>query len=182
MMKKNIITVIVILLIASCGTNNNKTLIMRGAGEVFSLGLHDIGEQIKGSSDVIIGSWTASSVLSLLSDTAPDNRIVMVGHSAGADQSTYISISSDRPIEALFLLDPVFPADIPSNVKECWCWYVGDISPIKAKDGNNITTFFNFKRSDSDHFSLDDNKEVQYKIVKEIKRIFCNGDLCLTGF
>ena len=172
MMKRNILIVALMLFITSCGTNSNKTILMRGLGEVSSLGLHDIGAQLYGSSDVTIVSWTASSVMSFLTNSAKDSRVVFVGHSAGADQSTYIAISSDRPIEALFLLDPVFPAEIPSNVKECWCWYVGDNNLIKPKEGNETTVFFNFKRSDSNHFNLDDNKEVQAMIVREITRIF----------
>lgn len=167
--------------------------------EGFSLFGLSNGDGIKDMADNLPGakrfSWNEKeSILDEIKKHAPDQPVVLVGHSFGGDSAVEIANTLNsvkngfRSIDLLVSIDSVGMNNtiIPMNVKRNLNFIGEGIVPFLhgnpdiARDVNH-TEVLNELRSEI-HSRLDDSKEIQYKIFESINDIVGqsnNSDLFL---
>ncbi len=121
---------------------------------------------------------------------APEHEpLILMGHSFGADNA--ISIARELKdlnigVDLLVTVDPVNPAEVPSNVRWCLNIYqsngLWDVMPmfrgirVKAEDprGSVLDNFdvrkdrTDLLEANTDHFNIDKNPKVQEEICKQV--------------
>lgn len=96
---------------------------------------------------------------------AKPKTIVLIGHSAGADNSTVICRELQKhgiEVDLLILLDPAFPRYVPSNVKRCVNFYIPSALSDKSKRvklevDNTVTEFQAVGIKKLNHHNIDDH-------------------------
>lgn len=117
--------------------SGTEVILYRGLwGTIFSKGVDDIAEKIRKRCgiDVSVGSWFGS----LRPLTA--NRVVLGGHSLGADRAVREAANYGGRVDVLLTYDPTsLVGSRPANVHSGWNWYQTEgLGGGQVKGSNNV--------------------------------------------
>jgi pimeloyl-ACP methyl ester carboxylesterase len=106
------------------------------------------------------------------------NRILLIGHSMGADAAAKIACrleAENTPVELLIGLDPTkFGCpDVPSNVKRALCFFQKEelLGRGNFHGSNNFRGQLTNERVLVGHKEMDDSLEVRERIVAEARKL-----------
>jgi hypothetical protein len=170
--------------------------LLRGLWDVFSLGLDDLALRLcdEGVDAVALSgpSWPVLSEVIAQSPqrAASSRRVVLVGHSSGADEAVLLARDLGARgirVELLVLLDATRPLPIPDTVERCVHLYIPtplaerapDVfpgNPVEAADGNLTTTIVNRVVTPEefpgvDHFNIESAELIHAVVLEEIARV-----------
>ena len=164
----------------SCACADTRVYLVRGWFGVFSLGMDSLVEQLhaKGIKAEAIGHLEWRSAASKIVDeraSGPTGRIVLVGHSQGANNIIDMARELQKrniSVDLLITLAPWGQDPVPSNVKRALNYYQspGWGSPLTADDDfKGELTNFNVE-SDSGvlHINIDKDPKVQAAVIAAI--------------
>jgi hypothetical protein len=155
--------------------------LLRGAFNVFSLGLDDIADQLRSQGvNVTIHNYL---VWSTLADEATADyksgrvqTIVLVGHSSGATAVTSMAaVLGERgvPVKLAIGLDPTSPMTASGHVDRYVNYYIAHGYGFAVEKGPQFTGVLQNidveKMPDIGHFNIEKNHELQQKVIKEIR-------------
>lgn len=173
--------------------------LLRGLFNVFSLGMNDIGKSLKEKgvrAGVYSGpSWPdlAQQILDKHEQGDQERPLVISGHSYGADDSVRLARKLDQygvAVDALILLDPTFPPQIPANVRHCvniyrsrpstdWMPWLRGV-PVETEGQNTRIVNRDIRISSTDpdlldeinHFNIEEHPVIQKMVLEEILDVF----------
>lgn len=170
---------------------------LRGLWDVFSTGLDDLARKIRaeGIPAVSLSGTDWPDVVDHITQTpasaSADQRLVLVGHSFGADDAVNVARllgRRDIRVSLLVLIDATAPPPIPDNVDRCVHMYLpntlGDLAPrgfpgnpVVPADGNTRTEIINRPLrpedvGDATHFNIEGNPFVQNAVIAEILELY----------
>ena len=155
--------------------------LLRGAFNVFSLGLDDIADQLRLQGiNVTIHNYL---VWSTLADEATADyksgrvqTIVLVGHSSGATAVTSMAaVLGERgvPVKLAIGLDPTSPMTASGHVDRYVNYYIAHGYGFAVERGPQFTGVLQNidveKMPDIGHFNIEKNHELQQKVIREIR-------------
>lgn len=173
--------------------------LLRGLFNVFSLGMDDIGESLKGKgvrTGVYSGpSWPdlAQHILDRHQQGDQERPLVISGHSYGADDSIRLARAleqHDVTVDALVLVDPTIPPKIPANVRHCvniyrsspstdWMpWLRGVAVETEGQNTRVINRDIRISSKDPgllddiNHFNIEEHPTIQNMVLEEILDVF----------
>ncbi len=173
---------------------------LRGLLDVFSLGLNDLSERLRGegiSAITVSGpSWPdlARRIRGARLRGELAGPLILVGHSYGADDAVRLARRLGRysiDVALVVLLDATSPPPLPPNVARCVHVYrptvLGDLfpilfagNPVEAAEGNDRTEIVNkiVSRADFgaaaarvDHMNIDASTDIHGFVMKEVLRV-----------
>ena len=163
-----------------------RIVIVRGAFNVFSLGLDDLGDKLRRRGfNVEVTSTSGSSSAAARARKAyranpAANPIVLIGHSAGAKLAPQIAREMQRrqvPVRLIFILDSPERKSIPGNVERCVNYYqsipTGLVRgyPSRAEGPNTEMVNFDIARKQGlslNHFNIDATDWIHNAVIKEV--------------
>lgn len=176
-----------------CGVH---AVALRGLWDVFSRGLDELAGRMNraGLPAQARSGPDWPNILRELLNRDPNEPIVLIGHSYGADQAIMICeglAAEGRGIALLVLIDPTNPEPIPANVDRCVQFYIPTPlgsslpsifagSPSPPADGNEHTQFRNLLVSretlgedvaTTDHFNIESNDLIHAIIIEEVQSL-----------
>lgn len=156
--------------------NHNAIVGLRGFGVLASNGLTRYRNHLTDQSVfVLIDHFDYAAAYTQILRANPP-KIVLIGHSAGADSAIRLALSlqnQNRPVDLLILLDPTFPKAVPANVRKCVVYYVGSDSSskrnkVKLAGENSETILIKNAVSHVNHFTIDDDQQIFDEILVEM--------------
>lgn len=173
-------------------------ILVRGLMDVFSLGLHDIEDDLIAegvNAHVVSGPrWPSVSdeIKREYSEGSLEGPLVIVGHSYGADDAVRLarSLGSENiRIDMLALIDPTTPPKVPANVVNCFNLYKSSPAtdwipllrgiPVEAESESTQVVNFDIRDHNEDgrfswnnHFNIEEDGDVQAVIVEQVLK-FC---------
>ena len=160
---------------------HDQVYLLRGAFNVFSLGLDSIGDSLQkaGISNTVTGfsSWS-----SLADEAAADyksgriRRIVIVGHSSGATAVTYMAARLGElgvPVKLAIGLDPTSRVVASGHVARYVNYYIPGLFGTVVERGQGFDGALENVDMESDpsgvgHFSFEKNPAMQELVLKDI--------------
>lgn len=175
-----------------------RVYLLRGLADVFSLGLDELAEKLRAigvdARSISGPSWP--ELLTILDSPAhsPDEPIILMGHSYGADDALNLCKQLQArgiDVDLVFLIDATDPRPVPANVARCVHIYIPTEigaalpsvfagNPIVAEDGNDRTVIENRQMTvdefgpaarSVDHFTLDSSPLMHDAAIAEVRRI-----------
>ncbi|MGL4441176.1 MAG: hypothetical protein ACRCUE_18110 [Bosea sp. (in: a-proteobacteria)] len=124
-----------------------EVILLRGLFNVFSLGMDDLGKKLEAKRVVVKvsghGSWSslADDIIARRRAGEPPRRLVLIGHSLGANDVIAMAEELGRAgisVDLLIPIDPTAPSPIPSNVRRVVNYYQSNngfgISVVAGRD------------------------------------------------
>lgn len=173
--------------------------LLKGLFNVFSAGLKDIAENLREKglrTGVYAGpKWQklANQIVEDRKQGNPDSIVVISGHSYGADNSIRLARALEIQgvvVDALVLVDPTTPPEIPANVRRCvniyrskpstdWMPWLRGV-PVNAKNQSTLLINRDLRlvadetglKEEINHFNIEDNPAIQEMVVEEILAVF----------
>lgn len=163
-----------------------KIVIVRGAFNVFSLGLDDLGDKLRRRGfNVEVTSTSGSSSAGARARKAyradpAANPIVLIGHSAGAKLAPRMAKEMQRhqvPVRLIFILDSPERTSIPANVERCVNYFqsipTGLVRgyPSRAEGPNTELVNFDIARKQGlslNHFNIDATDWIHDAVIEEV--------------
>jgi len=173
--------------------------LIRGLFDIFSLGMDDIGQNLKEKgvkASVYSGlSWPnlAQQILDKHKQGDLERPLVISGHSYGADDAIRLARALEQhgvAVDALVLLDPTIPPKIPANVRHCvniyrskpstdWMPWLRGV-PVETEGRNTRIVNRDIRISGTDpnlldevnHFNIEEHPAIQKMVLEEILDIF----------
>lgn len=162
-----------------------RVYLVRGLLGTFSTGMDDLRDELKIEGvEAITLQHTAGreAVRELIKDDSP-GPVIIVGHSLGADAAvgmTRLLNESQREVELMITLDPVYPPAVPANVREAINFYRKGFAllplfrgaPLKADNQRvalrniDVGEIEQYMANGANHFNIDTNRELQRRIVE----------------
>lgn len=141
-------------------------ILSKGIGPSSSAKFDEIANSLNfNGQEAISCKYYNSSAISRAIIRNKPKSIILIGHSAGADNAIHIARQLDKreiEVEWLILLDPAFPPQVPNNVVNCLDMYV-DYFFVDKSDGvmlvenNSVTKLRIVKVEGTSHCYLDDH-------------------------
>jgi hypothetical protein len=167
--------------VASTSKAREHVYLLRGAFNVFSLGLDQIADNLQAQGiNVTIHNYLVWS--SLTDEATADYKsgrvrtIVLAGHSSGATAvTTMAALLGERgvPVKLAIGLDPTSPMTASGHVDRYVNYYIANGYGFPVKRGPQFTGVLQNidleKMPDIGHFSIEKNHELQEKVIKEIR-------------
>lgn len=110
---------------------------------------------------------------------ASGKKIILFGHSLGADEVTRIAANlGDTPVEIAACFDPtswtwpVGPVAITKNVVKCFDFYQGYLpggGVLKRAAGNTKTILSNSNHPQDSHITIDDDPKLHQIVIDAVK-------------
>jgi hypothetical protein len=155
--------------------------LLRGAFNVFSLGLDQIEDNLQAQGiNVTIHNYLVWS--SLADEAIADYKsgrvrtIVLAGHSSGATAVTTMAARLGErgvPVKLAIGLDPTSPMTASGHVDRYVNYYIANGYGFPVKRGPQFTGVLQNidleKMPDIGHFNIEKNHELQEKVIKEIR-------------
>jgi pimeloyl-ACP methyl ester carboxylesterase len=174
-----------------------KSYLLRGLQNKYSLGLDRLAEEMRiinlPTTIVEYPNWQASAerIAQEYPTWPPDSRLVLVGHSYGADDAVLAAkLLKERgvPVDLLYLLDATKPLPIPDNVVRCVHLFGPSIiglffpnsfagNPVVPEASNDRTRIINIPFiveifgsgvGCANHFSIDANTLAHNFVIEEV--------------
>jgi hypothetical protein len=176
---------------AQCHTTP-KIYVLRGAFEVFSLGMNDLAAKLRNCGyDATATSW---SVALLGGDCSDDRPLVVIGHSLGGKACAWLPqglARCGRRVPLLIILDSNLLQRIPCNVDRCVNIYhtnslgVFHGTPVEAESDDTEVVNWNLTEDPPEcahgwltHFNIDATDWVHQLIIDEIANSFPRPACC----
>jgi hypothetical protein len=166
---------------ASASNSRDHVYLLRGAFNVFSLGLDEIADNLRVQS--INATVHNYLVWPMLADEATADyksgrvrTIVLVGHSSGAVAVTSMAaLLSQRgvPVKLAIGLDPTSPMTASGHVDRYVNYYIANGYGWAVERGPQFAGVLQNidleKMPDIGHFNIEKNHELQQKVIREIR-------------
>jgi hypothetical protein len=167
--------------VASASKSRDHVYLLRGAFNVFSLGLDDIADNLRMQGiNVTVHNYL---VWEALADEATADyksgrvrTIVLAGHSSGAVAVTSMAARlSERgvPVKLAIGLDPTSPMTASGHVDRYVNYYIANGYGFAVERGPQFTGVLQNidveKMPDIGHFNIEKNHELQQKVIREIR-------------
>jgi hypothetical protein len=167
--------------VASTSKAREHVYLLRGAFNVFSLGLDQIEDNLQAQGiNVTIHNYLVWS--SLADEATADYKsgrvrtIVLAGHSSGATAVTTMAARLGErgvPVKLAIGLDPTSPMTASGHVDRYVNYYIANGYGFPVKRGPQFTGVLQNidleKMPDIGHFNIEKNHELQEKVIKEIR-------------
>ena len=167
--------------VASTSKAREHVYLLRGAFNVFSLGLDQIEDNLQAQGiNVTIHNYLVWS--SLADEATADYKsgrvrtIVLAGHSSGATAVTTMAARLGErgvPVKLAIGLDPTSPMTASGHVDRYVNYYIANGYGFPVKRGPQFTGALQNidleKMPDIGHFNIEKNHELQEKVIKEIR-------------
>ncbi|NQT16627.1 MAG: hypothetical protein HQ582_27960, partial [Planctomycetes bacterium] len=165
-----------------------KIVIVRGAFNVFSLGLDDLGDKLRRRGfNVDVSSPSDATSAGARARKAYQanpaaNPIVIIGHSAGGKLAPQMARQMERynvPVRLIFILDAPERTSIPANVERCVNYYqsipTGFVRgyPSRAQGASTEMVNFDIARKQGlslNHFNIDATDWIHNAVIAEVVR------------
>ena len=167
--------------VASTSKAREHVYLLRGAFNVFSLGLDQIEDNLQAQGiNVTIHNYLVWS--SLADEATADYKsgrvrtIVLAGHSSGATAVTTMAARLGErgvPVKLAIGLDPTSPMTASGHVDRYVNYYIANGYGFPVKRGPQFTGVLQNidleKMPDIGHFNIEKNHQLQEKVIKEIR-------------
>ncbi len=134
-----IVSIVLLFMLTGCVTSSRNTsgrilaehsaaqvyLFRGGVGGIFSRGLDEMAAECRsaGIEAFVLPYWCWRDVALDVPSGRRGHRLILIGHSMGADVAIGLARDLDRSgasVDLLITLDPVYPPPVPPNVRQCW--------------------------------------------------------------
>jgi hypothetical protein len=167
--------------VASASKSHDHVYLLRGAFNVFSLGLDQIAENLRlqginATVDNYLGWETLADEATADYKSGRVRTIVLVGHSSGAVAVTSMAARLGErgvPVKLAIGLDPTSPMTASGHVDRYVNYYIANGYGFAVERGRQFTGVLQNvdvgKMSDIGHFTIEKNHELQEKVIREIR-------------
>jgi hypothetical protein len=162
-------------------SNSHHVYLLRGAFNVFSLGLDQIAESLRlqginATVDNYLGWETLADEATADYKSGRVRTIVLVGHSSGAVAVTSMAARLGErgvPVKLAIGLDPTSPMTASGHVDRYVNYYIANGYGFAVERGRQFTGVLQNvdveKMPDIGHFNIEKNHELQEKVIKDIR-------------
>jgi hypothetical protein len=174
-------SVVSVAQVATASKSRDHVYLLRGAFNVFSLGLDDIADNLRAQGiNATVHNYLVWETLA--DDATADYKsgrvrtIVLVGHSSGAVAVTSMAARLGErgvPVKLAIGLDPTSPMTASGHVDRYVNYYVANGYGFAVEKGPQFAGVLQNidveKMPDVGHFNIEKNHELQQKVIKEIR-------------
>ena len=167
--------------VASASKSRDHVYLLRGAFNVFSLGLDTIADNLRqqginATVDNYLGWETLADEATADYKSGRVRTIVLVGHSSGAVAVTSMAARLGErgvPVKLAIGLDPTSPMTASGHVDRYVNYYIANGYGFAVERGRQFTGVLQNidleKMTDVGHFNIEKNPELQDKVIREIR-------------